>query len=153
MSSSLSVFCDFGVGEKRTFGYSNCINWKSDSPSFSWWLLLKVAVVTLFRDFCMVLLAVIVFPLLCIFEVFPLASYLFSFFIFYCWYWGLNSAPYTCHAGAWVHETLYQTFLCWYFWDTVSWTFCPGWLPTTILLISVSWVCSVVGMSLVPGYL
>jgi hypothetical protein len=31
-------------------------------------------------------------------------------------------------------------FLCWYFWDRVSKTICPGWLQTMILLISASWI-------------
>jgi hypothetical protein len=34
-----------------------------------------------------------------------------------------------------------------YFWDRVSRTFCPRWLPTTNLLISDSWVARIIGMS------
>jgi hypothetical protein len=34
-----------------------------------------------------------------------------------------------------------------FFQDRVSRTICPGWPPTSILLISVSWVASITGMS------
>jgi hypothetical protein len=34
-----------------------------------------------------------------------------------------------------------------YFWDRVLWTICLGWLQTTILLISASWVARITGMS------
>jgi hypothetical protein len=34
-----------------------------------------------------------------------------------------------------------------YFWDRVSQTICPGWLQAAILLISVSWVARIIGMS------
>jgi hypothetical protein len=34
-----------------------------------------------------------------------------------------------------------------YFWDRVSWTICPGWLRTPILLISASWVAKITGRS------
>jgi hypothetical protein len=53
-------------------------------------------------------------------------------------------------------EPLYQPFLFLlflrvcdgYFWDGgVSQTICPGWLQTTILLISASWVARIIGMS------
>jgi hypothetical protein len=33
------------------------------------------------------------------------------------------------------------------FWDTLSQTICPGWLWTTILLISASWVARITGVS------
>jgi hypothetical protein len=33
-----------------------------------------------------------------------------------------------------------------YFWDRVSWTICPGWLWTAILLIS-AWVARIIGVS------
>jgi hypothetical protein len=33
------------------------------------------------------------------------------------------------------------------FWDRVSWTICPGWFWTEILLISASWVARITGMS------
>jgi hypothetical protein len=33
------------------------------------------------------------------------------------------------------------------FWDRVSWTICPRWLQTTILLISASWVASITDVS------
>jgi hypothetical protein len=32
-------------------------------------------------------------------------------------------------------------------WDRVSWAICLGWLWTTILLISVSWVARIIGVS------
>jgi hypothetical protein len=34
------------------------------------------------------------------------------------------------------------------FQDRVSWTICPGWLWTVILLISASWVAGITGVSL-----
>jgi hypothetical protein len=34
-----------------------------------------------------------------------------------------------------------------FFWDRVSWTICPGWFQTTMLLISASWVARIIGMS------
>jgi hypothetical protein len=34
-----------------------------------------------------------------------------------------------------------------FFWDRVSWTICPGWLQTTSLLISASWVARITGTS------
>jgi hypothetical protein len=39
------------------------------------------------------------------------------------------------------------TFCEGYFWDRVSRTVCPGWLWTMILLISVSWVARITGVS------
>jgi hypothetical protein len=50
-----------------------------------------------------------------------------------------------CCTRAWIQglhlEPLHQPLFCdGFFWDTVSWTICPGWLRTTILLISASWV-------------
>jgi hypothetical protein len=36
--------------------------------------------------------------------------------------------------------------LCGYFWDGVSWTICLGWLWTTILLLSSSWVARLTGV-------
>jgi hypothetical protein len=45
-------------------------------------------------------------------------------------------------------EPLHQPFLWWFFfWDRVSCTICPGWLWTTVLLISASWVARITGMS------
>jgi hypothetical protein len=38
-------------------------------------------------------------------------------------------------------------FLWWVFRDRVSQTLCPGWLRTTILLISASWVATITGVS------
>jgi hypothetical protein len=34
-----------------------------------------------------------------------------------------------------------------FFWDRVSWTICLGWLQTSILLIPVSWVARITGVS------
>jgi hypothetical protein len=34
-----------------------------------------------------------------------------------------------------------------FFQERVSWTICPGWLRTTILLISASWVARITGVS------
>jgi hypothetical protein len=40
-----------------------------------------------------------------------------------------------------------------FFWDRVSWTICPDWLQTTILLISVSWVARITDVQpLMPGW-
>jgi hypothetical protein len=33
------------------------------------------------------------------------------------------------------------------YWDRVSWTVCPGWLQTTILLISASWLARIIDVS------
>jgi hypothetical protein len=54
---------------------------------------------------------------------------LFSFFL---WYWSLNprSTPWA---------TPPALFYGGFFWGRVSWTVCPGWLPTDIFLISASW--------------
>jgi hypothetical protein len=44
-------------------------------------------------------------------------------------------------------------FMWWfYFQDRVSWTFCPGWLQTMILLISASWVARSIGLSHWGGF-
>jgi hypothetical protein len=45
-------------------------------------------------------------------------------------------------------EPLHQPFV-WkgFFWDRVSWTICLGWLQTAILLISISWIARITGMS------
>jgi hypothetical protein len=45
--------------------------------------------------------------------------------------------------------TLSTLYFCdGFFQDRVSWTICPGWLRTVILLISVFWVAKITGMSL-----
>jgi hypothetical protein len=54
--------------------------------------------------------------------------------------WGLNSGP-----SLWA--TPPALFLWRVFQHRVSWTICLGWLPTTILLISASWVTRITGMS------
>jgi hypothetical protein len=38
-------------------------------------------------------------------------------------------------------------FFFFFFWGRISWTICPGWLQTAILLISVSWVARITGVS------
>jgi hypothetical protein len=55
-----------------------------------------------------------------------------------------------CDAGAWTQglhlKPLHQ--LCdRFFWDPVSGTICVGWLHTTVLLISASWVARITGLS------
>jgi hypothetical protein len=35
----------------------------------------------------------------------------------------------------------------WFFFFWISWTICPGWLWTMILLISASWVARITGVS------
>jgi hypothetical protein len=60
---------------------------------------------------------------------------------FFFWqYWSLNSGP-----SPWA--TPPALFCDEYFWDRVSRTICPGYIRTTILLISVSWVARIIGMS------
>jgi hypothetical protein len=65
-----------------------------------------------------------------------------SFFLsfFFLWYWCLNSGPIS-------PATPPALFLWWVFQDMVSWTICPGWLRTMILLISASWVARITGVS------
>jgi hypothetical protein len=60
-----------------------------------------------------------------------------------------------CTTGAWnrgLHlEPLHQSYFCdfffFFFWDRVSWTICPGWLQTEILLISASCRARITGVS------
>jgi hypothetical protein len=59
---------------------------------------------------------------------------------FFFRYWGLNLGP-----TPWA--TPPALFLWWIFWDRVSWIICLGWLWTTILLISASWVVRIIGVS------
>jgi hypothetical protein len=56
------------------------------------------------------------------------------------WYWALNSGP-----SPWA--TPPALFLWTFFWDRVSWTICPTWLQTVILLISASWIARITGAS------
>jgi hypothetical protein len=56
-----------------------------------------------------------------------------SFFLFFLWYWGLNT-------GLTPWATLLALVCDGFFRDRVSQTVFSGWLCTTILLISVSWV-------------
>jgi hypothetical protein len=68
---------------------------------------------------------------------FYLFIYLFTYF---WWNWGLNSGP-----SPWA--TPPTLFYDRYFQDSVSQTICPGWLWTTILLISASGVARITGVS------
>jgi hypothetical protein len=64
----------------------------------------------------------------------------FCFIYLFLWYWGLNSGP-----TPWATPpTLFGEG---FFWDRVSQIICPGWLWTEILLVSVSWVGRVTGVS------
>jgi hypothetical protein len=63
-----------------------------------------------------------------------------NLFFFFLWYWGLNSGP-----TPWA--TPPALFLWTVFWDRVSKTICLGWLQTSSLLISASWVAGITGMS------
>jgi hypothetical protein len=64
----------------------------------------------------------------------------------------LNSGPYTCLAGSLPLEPLHKSFFCvGCFRDRISTTVCPGWLQMAILLISASWVASIIGISMAPG--
>jgi hypothetical protein len=65
--------------------------------------------------------------------------FVWSSFVFFQ-YWGLNSGP-----SPWATPSAH--FCDGVFWDRVSWTICPCWLQTTILLISVSWVARITGVS------
>jgi hypothetical protein len=57
----------------------------------------------------------------------------------FLWYWGLNSG-----SSPWA--TPPALFLWRDFQDRVSWTICPSWLQTLILLISASWVARIIGV-------
>jgi hypothetical protein len=48
------------------------------------------------------------------------------------------------------HST--SPFLWWCFWGRVSWTICPGWLWTSVLLISTSWIARITGTQLGTGF-
>jgi hypothetical protein len=61
-------------------------------------------------------------------------------FIFFLWYWSLNSGPIP-----WA--TPPALFCEVFFQDKVSQTICPGWLQTAIFLIYASWVARITGMS------
>jgi hypothetical protein len=54
----------------------------------------------------------------------------------------------SCLLGRHTWATLPALFCLGYFWDRVSWTICPDWLQTVILLISASWVARITNMSL-----
>jgi hypothetical protein len=63
-----------------------------------------------------------------------------SFFFFFLVVWGLNSGP-----SPWITPPALFLWRC--FRDRVLWTICPGWLWSTILLISASWVARIIGVS------
>jgi hypothetical protein len=76
-------------------------------------------------------------------------SFFLSFFLFFF-----------CRTGVWTQEfmvarqalllleSVHQPFLCdGCFWDRVSWTICPGWLWTLILLIPAYWVARFTSVS------
>jgi hypothetical protein len=61
------------------------------------------------------------------------------FFSFFLQYWGLNSGP--------IHWSPSPALSGDFFQDRVSWTICPDWLQTGILLISASRVARIIGAS------
>jgi hypothetical protein len=63
-----------------------------------------------------------------------------TFFLFLFRYWGLNSGP-----SPWATPPALFCEGC--FQVRVSWTICPGWLWTSILLISAAWVPRITGVS------
>jgi hypothetical protein len=65
--------------------------------------------------------------------------YLLSFFFFFA-VPGLELRAYILSQST-------SPFLWWIFWDRVSRTIFPGWLWTTVLLISASWVAKIIGVS------
>jgi hypothetical protein len=71
------------------------------------------------------------------------SSFLFCFWWYWVWTQGRTLARqmlyYLSHSAS--------PFLCGFFWDRVSWTICPGWPQTKILLISASWVARITEMS------
>jgi hypothetical protein len=72
---------------------------------------------------------------------YPSVLFFFFFFFFFLWCWSLNSGP-TPQA------TPPALFLCdGFFQDRVTGTIHLGWLWTSILLISASWVAGITGMS------
>jgi hypothetical protein len=62
--------------------------------------------------------------------------------LFFFQYWGLNSGP---TPSAPRQPFCYVFFF--FFQDRVSRTVCPGWLQTSILLISAFWVVRIIGVS------
>jgi hypothetical protein len=68
------------------------------------------------------------------------SDFLFSFLSFFfdtgIWTQGLHLEP--------LHQ---PSFVIVYFWDRVLWTICLGWPWTAILVISASWVVSIISMS------
>jgi hypothetical protein len=66
-------------------------------------------------------------------------TFMYTILFFLLQYWCLNSGP-----TPWATPTVlfYDAFF-----KTVSWTICPRWLQTTILLISTFWVGRIIGMS------
>jgi hypothetical protein len=67
-------------------------------------------------------------------------------FFFFWQYQSLNSGP-QCLLGRHYHLSHSALPFCvWYFQDRVSWTICPGWSQTLILLVSAFWVARTTGM-------
>jgi hypothetical protein len=59
---------------------------------------------------------------------------------------------FVCFCGIWTQglhfESFHPPFFCdGFFWIRVSWAICSGWLRTTTLLISASWVAWITGVS------
>jgi hypothetical protein len=85
----------------------------------------------------------------------PVVKYKLKWKIIMCW--SLNSGPHACSALSLPLdllsrrssvETLHQSFFgLSIFQARVSWTVCPGWFWTIILLISASCVASIIGVS------
>jgi hypothetical protein len=65
-----------------------------------------------------------------------------QFFLFFLWYWSLNSEP-----TPWATLPALFCKFFFFFWDRVLQTICPGWLQTVILLISASWVARITVVS------
>jgi hypothetical protein len=66
---------------------------------------------------------------------------LFKSFFFFLVVLGLKLRAFT------LRHSISPIFCDGFFRDRVSGTICPGWLQTSILLISVSWVARIIGMS------
>jgi hypothetical protein len=63
----------------------------------------------------------------------------FLFFFFFFWYWSFELRVYTLSTPS--------PFCDDFFWDRVSWTIYPGWLWTSILLMSASWEARITGVN------
>jgi hypothetical protein len=89
-------------------------------------------------------------------------STIFMFFTFFIYPSPISTFPlawsillffFNGSTGAWTQglhfEPLHLLFFVkvFFFWDRVLWTICPGWLRTTIFLISASWVAGITGVN------